>query len=171
MTPELLIPVCVFGAVALMCYFLSSLVMTRGDGKIRDRLRHSPGSGNSQSSAAAPTSAKASIKSTFERFGQAAARPFMPSSREKQSGLRSQLSRAGIYSPQAIRLVTGCKVIFLGAGIIGGYVIGVAMDQMLLGVSVGGLLGYMLPVIWLKTAIKANQKALTYGLPDAIDLM
>jgi tight adherence protein C len=170
MTPELLLPVCVFGAVALMCYFLSSLVMTRGDGKIRDRLRHTPTTDN-QSATAAPTTAKASIKATLERVGQAAAQPFMPSSREKQSGLRSQLSRAGIYSPQAIRLVTGCKVIFLGAGIIGGYVMGVTMDQMLLGVSVGGLLGYMLPVVWLKTRIKANQRALNYGLPDAIDLM
>src|SRR3954454_14652625 len=45
------------------------------------------------------------------------------------------------------------------------------LDQMLLGIGLGGLLGYLLPVIWLKTRISANQKALTYGLPDALDLM
>jgi tight adherence protein C len=170
MSNELLIPACVCGAVALLCYFLSSLVMTRGDGKIRDRLRDKPENDDAPGtvSSAKQTSG---LKARLERFGHAAAKPFMPSSREKQSGLRTQLSRAGIYSPQAIRLVTGCKVIFLGAGIVGGYLFGVAANQMLLGVSVGGLLGYMLPVIWLKTRIKANQRQLTHGLPDAIDLM
>jgi tight adherence protein C len=107
----------------------------------------------------------------IERVGQAAAKPFMPKSREKQSGLRRQLSRAGIYAPQAIRMVTGCKVILLGVGLIGGYVAGTMFDKMLLGVSFGGLLGYMLPQMWLKSRIKANQKALTHGLPDAIDLL
>jgi hypothetical protein len=45
------------------------------------------------------------------------------------------------------------------------------LDKTLLGLSVGGLIGYMLPMIWLRTRINANQKALTHGLPDAIDLM
>jgi tight adherence protein C len=95
----------------------------------------------------------------------------MPKSREKQSGMRTQLSLAGIYAPQAIRMVNGFKVIFLGLGLVGGLLLGTAIDKTLLGLSVGGLVGYMLPAIWLRTKIKSNQKALTHGLPDAIDLL
>jgi tight adherence protein C len=168
MNNDTLIPVLVCGAVALMCYFFSQLVMTRGDGKIRDRLRDGQEGGTTDAGAA---SRPGGLKPWLERVGQAAAQPFMPKSREKQSGLRQQLSRAGIYSPQAIKMVTGCKVIFLGVGLIAGYGVGTMLDMMPLGISFGGLIGYMLPVIWLKTRIKANQKALTHGLPDAIDLM
>jgi tight adherence protein C len=41
----------------------------------------------------------------------------------------------------------------------------------MLGLSVGGLIGYLTPKLWLRMKIKANQKALTQGLPDALDLM
>jgi len=95
----------------------------------------------------------------------------MPKTREKQSGVRQSLARAGIYSPSAVKLVTGCKVIFLGLGLVVGYVVGVAADLLLLGVSFGGLIGYLLPVLWLRRRIMMNQRDLTYGLADALDLM
>jgi tight adherence protein C len=157
--------------VALIGYIVSTLVMTRGDERIMDRLRDGQddlrgGIGGNGNAAQA-----GGFKPILERLGHAAAEPFMPKSREKQSGMRTQLSRAGIYSPQAIRMVNGFKVIFLGVGIVGGILLGMAMDKLLLGLSVGGLLGYMLPAVWLRTKIAANQKALTHGLPDAIDLM
>ncbi len=166
MNNDLLIPVFTCGAVALLCYFVSSLVMTRDDGKIRERLRDGQGDDDPLR-----TQAKPAITPLLQRMGQAASRPFMPKTREKQSGLRTQLSRAGIYSPQAIRMVTGCKVIFLGVGLVGGYVAGTLCGLMLMGISVGGLLGYMAPAMWLKSRIKANQRSLNVGLPDAIDLM
>src|SRR5688500_5885510 len=118
MNQDLLIPALTCGAVALLAYFVSSLVMTRDDGKIRDRLRDGQDGEDDMTKAARPTG----IKPLLERVGQAAAQPFMPKTREKQSGLRQTLSKAGIYSPQAIKLVTGCKVIFLGLGLVGGYV-------------------------------------------------
>ena len=37
-------------------------------------------------------------------------------------------------------------------------------------IAVGGLIGYMGPTTWLRMKIKGNQRALTYGLPDALDL-
>jgi tight adherence protein C len=141
-------------------------MMSRDDGKIRDRLRDGFGGGGGDDDGRL-----SGFKPIIERVGHAAAQPFMPKSREKQSGLRKQLGRAGIYSPQAIRMVTGCKVIFLGVGLVGGYAAGAAFGFVLMGVSFGGLLGYMLPQMWLKARIRANQKALTHGLPDAIDLM
>jgi tight adherence protein C len=168
MNTDLLIPVLSCGAVALLAYFVSSLVMTRDDDKIMDRLR---GGQEDLDGNVDGAMRPRGLKPLLERFGQAAAKPFMPKSREKQSGMRTQLSLAGIYSPQAIRMVNGFKVIFLGVGIVGGLLLGMAVDKTFLGLSVGGLIGYMLPMIWLRTRIKGNQKALTHGLPDAIDLM
>jgi tight adherence protein C len=168
MNPDLLIPIFACSAVALLAYFASTLLMGRGDGKIRDRLRDGQEGGGVGDEIGSRT---AGLRPILERFGQAAAQPFMPKSRAKQSGLRTQLSRAGIYSPQAIRMVTGCKVIFLCVGLVGGYAAGSMFDKLLLGISFGGLLGYMLPQMWLKAKIKANQRALSHGLPDAIDLM
>ena len=59
----------------------------------------------------------------------------------------------------------------MAVGLGAGYVIGLMMDQVLLGLSLGGLFGYLAPTIWLKMRVKKNRKALQYGLPDALDLM
>jgi tight adherence protein C len=167
MNEELLIPACAFAAVALLGYAVSSLVGDRDDGKIRERLRDRDGEGAD----VAGKPRRTGLRPMLERMGQAAAEPFMPKTREKQSGLRQQLGRAGIYTPQAIRAVTGAKVILLVVGLLGGYLLGNMLDKVALGLSLGGLVGYVLPVIWLKLAVSSNQKALTHGLPDAIDLM
>jgi len=98
MNTDLLIPVLSCGAVALFAYFVSSLVMARGEDKIMDRLRDGQeGLDGDVAGATRP----GGIKPLLERVGQAASQPFMPKSREKQSGMRTKLSRAGIYSPQA----------------------------------------------------------------------
>jgi tight adherence protein C len=107
----------------------------------------------------------------LQRVGQAAAAPFMPSNREKQSTLRRNLGYAGIYSAGAIKVISGFKVILLVGGILGGYAFGMATNQLLLGLSVGGLVGYVAPTMWLRQRIKKNQKALQYGLADGLDLM
>ena len=164
---EIILVGCIFGAVSFIAFFLSRLIMGDGSGgKLRNRLTRDQQQGQ-------PSSVIESkgVKPLLEKLGQAAAKPFMPKTREKQSGLRKQLARAGIYSAKAARIVTGAKVIFLTAGIIGGYAIGVSTEMMMMGLSVGGIIGYLLPTLWLKQKIKANQRQLNYGLPDALDLM
>jgi tight adherence protein C len=52
-----------------------------------------------------------------------------------------------------------------------GYVIGTLTNQTMLGVSLGGLVGYFLPRLWLKHKVKSNQMGLQLALPDALDLM
>ena len=166
MNDQLLILGCVFAAVSLVGYSLTQALAGRGDNRIKNRL--APDAAPDPVSLPRPG---AGLKPLLERMGQAAAQPFMPKTREKQSGLRQSLARAGIYAPGAIRLVTGAKVICLCGGLVGGYVAGMMFDKLLLGLSVGGLLGYIAPVVWLKLAIKSNQRGLTFGLADAIDLM
>ncbi len=162
---------CVFGAVAAIAYFvIGRFVVSSDDERLRDRLaprEQGLPPGVSMNVAGGRTG----IVPFLQRIGQAAAEPFMPATREKQSGMRRDLARAGIYAPSAIRVITGGKVIFLCLGLAVGYFVGLAMDGVLLGISVGGLLGYVLPNAWLRMKIKVNQKELTHALPDGLDLM
>jgi tight adherence protein C len=155
-----------FAAVGAMAYFVMTLLF-RGDSETRLRSRLQGKSKNAD----IEKKTGMSVTPFLQQIGQAASRPFMPSTREKQSQLRNELGKAGIYSPSAIAAVKGCKFIFLGAGILGGYAVSLWMDKTLLCVSIGGLVGYMLPTLWLRSKIKGNQKALEYGLADALDLM
>jgi tight adherence protein C len=164
MSDQMLIYGCTFGAVVLLGYFVSQLLANPQAKQLRDRLS---GSGSKP----AARQKRPGLLPVLQRIGQAAAEPFMPKTREKQSGLRQNLARAGIYSPSAVRLMTGCKVIFLVAGLVAGYVFGLAWDLVLLGVSLGGIAGYLLPTLWLRLRVQTNQRYLNHGLADALDLM
>ncbi len=168
MNDTILLIGCVFGAVCLGGYFLSRLLIGKGgDTKLRDRLE-AKSTDAPQIERQAP---RAGIAPMFQKLSQAAAAPFMPNTREKQSQLRKNLGYAGIYSPTAIKFVTGLKVLLLAGGLIGGYVAGVTSGQMMMSLSIGGLVGYVLPTMWLKLKMKSNQKQLAYGLADGLDLM
>src|SRR4051794_12802842 len=152
MNDQMLIYVCTFGAVVLLGYFVTQLLAKPEQKQLRDRL----------STSGAPKAATRQQGQGFlpllQRIGQAAAEPFMPKTREKQSGLRHSLARAGIYSPSAVRLVTGCKVIFLVAGLVAGYVFGLAWDLVLLGVSIGGVAGFLPPTPWVRPPGPTNPR-------------
>src|SRR5208337_5045954 len=81
------------------------------------------------------------VGSMLKQIGEAASRPFMPSTREKQSSLQRELAKAGIYSPAALRTVQGAKVIGIALGLIVGYVGGLLLGSMLLFLAMGGLMG------------------------------
>jgi len=157
--------VCVSGAVTIGAYLLSRLFMGRDHGKLRERLAGRRVETTKQ------LASSGRAQALFQRIGTAAAKPFMPDSREKMSELRKKLSRAGIYSSAAFKMVTGMKVICLLVGLVGGYVVGAMLENLMLGLSLGGLAGYMTPTLWLSMQIRKQQQALEYGLPDALDLM
>src|SRR5438046_734216 len=141
MDEQTLFMVCIAGAVALGAFFLTRLFTKGEESKLRDRLT------SHMEEAKPETGNKA--KDIFQKIGTAAAKPFMPDTREKASVLRKKLSRAGIYTPAAIKTVTGMKVICLVGGLVGGYIAGIMSDNLLLGLSLGGLAGYMAPSMWL----------------------
>src|SRR5580704_5109187 len=166
MSQEALIILLAFGSIAVMVYFVSMLLFkNEGDEKLRSRLQ-----GKSESTSVVKKDA-GSGTNIFKQLRELAARPFMPSSREKQSSLQRELAKAGVYSPAALRTVQGSKVIGIALGLILGYAGGWFMGGMLLYLAIGGLIGYVAPIIWLKMKVKNNQKQLEYGLPDALDLM
>ena len=168
MTPETIMVTASFGTVSMMIYFITRLIIGAGtDTRLLDRLAANP------SGAQGRTIQKSSgMASTLQSIGQAAAQPFMPKNREKHSNLRKRLGAAGIYSPNAVRAIAGFKVILLVVGAIIGYFLGVPLGiGSLGGLAVGGIVGYVAPMIWLNQQIKKNQQALAYGLADGLDLM
>ena len=165
MTIEDLIILCVAASVAMLTFFLYQLLAARGSGeKLRDRLSERQMDGR-------PAGSSSGIGEIFQRVGHAAAQPFMPNDSQKQVVIRRSLARAGIYTPTAIRLVTGAKVICLLAGLGLGYIGAAFVEFSMLGAAMGGLFGYIAPVIWLKLKTSTNQRQLTNGLADALDLM
>ncbi len=162
MSEQLLLPLCIFGVVTLLVFTGSQWLLSRTDRKLQTRL----------AGGSLPQSRQGWVlRSLVDKFGHIASRPFMPTSREKQSDLRRQLGQAGLYSSSSARIVIGCKFMLLFVGVVAGYFVGTVAGSVLMGVSVGGIVGYLLPVLWLRSQIKQHQKSLTYGLPDALDLM
>jgi tight adherence protein C len=168
-TQILLILICISGAILLLCYFSYVLMASSESDKMRNRLV-----GKATTDGMAAPGAAGGVVPLLQRVGTAAAQPFMPKTREAQSELRRRLGYAGVYSNSALKMVTGAKVIFLGVGLVLGYVVGTFLGSFAMMISslcVGGLIGYLGPTFWLKFKIKSNGKQLTYGLADALDLM
>ncbi len=158
--------VLVAAAVAFAVWGIWQLA-SNGD---RDRLRNRLTDDQPDSFTTA-TEGHASFTDLIQRVGMAAARPFMPKDKSKEGVLRRDLIRAGVYSPTAARTVIGGRVVLLCVGFFGGLFVGELAGQALLGLSLGGIVGYMAPTLWLKSRIGQNQRELTLGLPDALDLM
>jgi tight adherence protein C len=159
----------VAGAVGLTGYFLAGLAMHQRQDKLYARLRNE--NSGEEHPAAGREQPHMDVRGLAARLGGAAASPFMPKDRQKQSTLRKQLAMAGIYAPSAIRAVTGFKLILLIGGITAGLLLGFATTYVFLFAAVGGLVGYLTPTLWLRGKISNNQRFLQLGLPDALDLM
>jgi tight adherence protein C len=166
MSDQVIIILCSAGAVALLTYFVFQFLLVRDeDGKLKSRLS-SRGAEITKRKVEQPK-----VKEIISNIGEAAARPFMTTDTEKQFVIRKNLARAGIYSPSAVKLVTGAKVICLGVGMVVGYIVGSYLGASFLVAAVGALIGYLAPKFWLKIRTNKNQQGLTHGLADALDLM
>lgn len=162
---QLLILILSFAAAALVTLAIMQIASSADtEGKLRDRL-----GGNANSSGSGLELSR--FNQALTNLGQAAARPFMPTNPKKQLEIRQNLARAGIYTPVGCRAVAASKAICLVLGVVAGYLLGSALDYVFLCLPVGGLIGYIIPMFWLKMRTKANQLALTNALSDALDLM
>lgn len=164
-----LLILCVFGAVACIGFFLSKTMLGTADsGKLRNRLNVHNDIGDAETRS---VSERMSVIPMLQRMGQAAAEPFMPKTRESQSAIRQKLGRAGIYNAQGAKVMKGAQVILTVTGLLVGFYVGTRIGATVLGLALGGLIGYLVPMFGLKRMIKKNQEALTHGLADALDLM
>ena len=79
MNDQLIVLVCIAGAVALVAYFVAQFILNRGEeGKLRNRLK---GGGREQRRAGASSNTR--FKDLVQNLGQKAAKPFMPFSKTK----------------------------------------------------------------------------------------
>ena len=78
-----------FGAVVLFGFVVSRALLGGGkDTKLRDRLVANPAHDPERDSADAGKPPAQGVMPMLQRVSQAAAKPFLPSNREKQSSLR-----------------------------------------------------------------------------------
>src|SRR5438876_1135510 len=110
MTEQLLMIACIMGAVAVGGFYASRLLIGKDDSKLRRRLSNAQPAAQSQSEG---IGGKGKASPIIQRIGTAAAKPFMPKTREKQSAIKRNLGYAGIYAPNAAKVMTGAKVILL----------------------------------------------------------
>lgn len=108
----------------------------------------------------------------FLRLARSVSR-FTPRSNSEK--LRIQLIEAGSPSKLGVTEFMGLKVVL--AGLLSGLVFllvaasGVPLMQMILFPTVIGVLGYMMPGIWLSRKTKERKKEIQMSLADAIDLL
>jgi len=161
--PYILI-ISLFGFVALLVWWVG-LMMTRNSGsRLRDRLK-----GNVEKKPE-PMGRK-KINSIFQSVGEVAASPLMPKTREEQFEMKRRLGKAGIYASGALRIMQGAKVILALVGLVAGYWLGVWMENVMIGIAFGGMLGFLSPTFWLRQQTKSHLASLDRGLPDALDLL
>jgi tight adherence protein C len=161
--PYILI-ISLFGFVALLVWW-AGLMMTRNTGsRLRDRLK-----GNVE--AKREPVGKKKLGSIFQSVGEVAASPLMPKTREEQYEMKRRLAKAGIYSTGAIRIMQGTKVMLSITGLFAGYWLGVWMENVMIGIAFGGMLGFLAPTFWLRSQTKSHLASLDRGLPDALDLL
>ena len=92
----------------------------------------------------------------------------LPLSASEVSRARAWLIQAGYREPQHLTIYVGSRVLLGLLGIIA-VIAASGLNSPLLMVGVGGA-GFFLPRFWLKRKIKARQRLITLGLPDALDL-
>ncbi len=153
-----------FGFVALLAWWVG-LMMTRNTGsRLRDRLK-----GNVEKKPE-PMGRK-KIGSIFQSVGDVAASPLMPKTREEQYEMKRRLAKAGVYATGALRVMQGAKVMLSLSGLVAGYFLGVWMENVMIGVAFGGMLGFLAPTFWLRQQTKSHLASLERALPDALDLL
>lgn len=94
----------------------------------------------------------------------------VPRSPKEVTHLRKRFMRAGYQNLTPVAVYTACQIalpLFFGLMplLFGSF------SEMWLVMLMTGMLGYLLPAFWLSRKIKARQKVITNGLPDALDLM
>ncbi|MBC8107110.1 MAG: type II secretion system F family protein [Anaerolineae bacterium] len=166
---QLIFSACLFGAVAMIGYVVINFFLKSDRDPLRERLR-----GSRTNESADQAIRQSSLSPMVQRVSKAVAQPLMPKSREEVSRVRRKFAHAGIYSTAAIQLFVCIKIILCAAGLAFGVLVGVVQQEPMVGAvlaAVGGILGVLLPSLWLSTRISRRQLALQSALPDALDLM
>jgi len=111
------------------------------------------------------------LRPAIERLGGLLSRSTPQKARQDLDNRLELAGRPGNLTPAdfgAIRLVAAAVMAAVGLGI--GLLLGTPI-YLVISLAIGAVLGYYLPVLWLKQKVDARRAAIQKGLPDAMDLL
>jgi tight adherence protein C len=95
----------------------------------------------------------------------------VPASTKKLPHTQRLMVRAGYRRPEAVTAMRGAKVLLPVAGVALVYLTGVYRHNPLFLLVFAGVVGFLLPEIWLTWRIRRRQRRIRLALPDALDLL
>jgi len=111
------------------------------------------------------------LRPAIERLGTLMSRSTPQKARQDLDNRLELAGRPGNLTPAdfgAVRLVAAAVMAAVGLGI--GFLLGTPV-YLVISLAIGAVLGYYLPVLWLKQKVDARRAAIQKGLPDAMDLL
>ena len=122
-----------------------------------------------------PIDAAAAMARAVKRVLPKMAQPLIPDEGIERTKLKSRLILAGLYSPQAMPIFLGVKMLLMVAPTIIALILGslglFSLKYALLGGAVASIVGTIGPSFWLDRRKKKRQANLRRALPDACDLI
>lgn len=111
----------------------------------------------------------------LETLLEAVGERFAGDSARRMSDLQERLVHAGYRHPNAVTIFMGIRLLLaasLGGGVLlGSSVLQVGAVNIMVLAAFGGVLGWMLPFIWLRVKRNRRQNEIQRALPDALDLL
>ncbi len=146
---------------------LASLLLTGSKTRVDSRLEELSGRGDSLE----PDTVAQVARSALPRLG----RPFIPKNDEERTRLQTRLVHAGFYSPQALAIFLGAKMLLIiGPAVLGltaGVLRLVPVEVGLIGGAFIGMIGLIGPSFWLDRMKAGRQTSFRRSLPDALDVL
>lgn len=159
-----------FTTSVLVVYGLTGLVLKPATDPVLQRLH-----GGRTPSEAPARRRREAISPAVTRISAAVSRPFLRGGPQGQAELRKRLSYAGLYSPHALQLFVGLRVVLMTVctmlGLCAAWLLEVGSPGLYGCAAVGAIVGYVAPGIWLGWKVRHRQLSLERALPDVLDLM
>ena len=111
------------------------------------------------------------LRPAIERLGAALSRSTPAKARADLMNRLELAGRPGNLTPEdfgAVRIVSAAVLAAIGLGL--GFLLGNTV-YLVVALAIGAILGYYLPVLWLKQKVDARRSEIQKGLPDAMDLL
>jgi tight adherence protein C len=149
---------------------LISMLVSGGDSRVESRLDDLMGRGP-----ATPDQQQGTVGQLARTTLPRMAAPLVPENEEERTLLKARLIHAGFYSPQAMPIFLGIKMLLMVAPMLFGLAISlmgfVGMNRGLLVGAVCGVVGMVGPSMWLDRRKKARQVTFRRSMPDALDVL
>jgi tight adherence protein C len=111
------------------------------------------------------------LRPAIERLGSLMSRSTPQKARQNLMNRLDLAGRPGNLTPEdfaAVRIVAAAVMAAVGLGL--GLLLG-SVVYLVISLAVGAILGFYLPVLWLKQKVDARRSEIQKGLPDAMDLL